>query len=97
MGSYFSKPKKVMNISFETLERSVDSMDVNSYPSFDKSTDWCKTRHIYSEQICFHEKYISWSIIGILLLFLIAFLYLSLSNNKQNENIIFENTDLSEI
>ncbi len=82
MGSYFAKPTKVRNISFEALERGVDSMDVNSYPSFEKSSDWAKTKHIYSEHICFHEKYISWSILGVLLLFLVIFLYLSLSNNQ---------------
>jgi hypothetical protein len=84
MGSYFTKPIKVRNISFESLERGVDTMDVNSYPSFDKSTDWAKTKHIYSEQVCFHEKYISWSIIAVLFLFLIIFLYISLSKSEIN-------------
>lgn len=91
MGSYFAKPNKVRNISFESLERGVDTMDVNSYPSFDKSADWAKTRHIYSEQICVPEKYISWSIIGILLLFVCAFLYMGLSD--QSSSLVMENID----
>jgi hypothetical protein len=80
MGSYFAKQAKNRNVSFEALERSVDELNANTYPSFEKSTDWAKTRHVYSEQICFHEKYISWSVIGVLFILLILFLYYSLSN-----------------
>jgi len=84
MGSYFAKPNKVQNIPFEALERSIESLNPNQYPTFDRSTEWAKTRHIYSEQICFQEKYISWSIIIVLFLILFSFLYLSFTN-KQRE------------
>ena len=95
MGSYFAKPNKVRNINFETLERGVESMDVQSYPSFDKSSDWAKTRHIYSDQICFHEKYISWSVLGLLFLLVLVFLYLSYAN-KDSLSLELENSEILE-
>jgi len=82
MGSYFSKPNQQKNISFEALERSVESLNPSQYPTFDRSTDWAKTRHIYSEQICMPEKYISWSIILVLFLLLFSFLYFSYTMTK---------------
>jgi hypothetical protein len=95
MGSYFAKPNKVRNITFESLERGVESMNVQSYPSFDKSSDWAKTRHIYSEQICFHEKYLSWSVLGLLLLLVLVFLYLSYAN-KDSLSLELENSEILE-
>jgi hypothetical protein len=77
MGSYFSKPNHQKNIPFEALERSVESLNLSQYPTFDRTTEWSKTRHIYSEQICMPEKYMSWTIILVLFLFLFSFLYLS--------------------
>lgn len=77
MGSYFAKPNKQINIPFEALERSVDTLNPSQYPNFERTSEWAKTKHVYSEQICLHEKYISWGIIGILFLFLISFLYLT--------------------
>jgi len=75
MGSYFTKPVKQKNTNFESIERMVESLNPNQYPPFEKTTDWAKTRHIYSEQICFHEKYYSWAVIGILLLLVGLFIY----------------------
>ena len=83
MGSYFSKPNKQTNIPFESLERSIEALNPEQYPTFDRSMEWAKINHIYSQQVCFQEKYISWSIVGIILLFLIGFLYITYSNNPQ--------------
>lgn len=84
MGSYFSKPNHQKNIPFEALERSVESLNPSQYPNFDHSSDWAKTRHIYSEQICMPEKYMSWSIILVLFLLLFSFLYLSYTTSKNS-------------
>ena len=83
MGSYFSKTKQPKNIPFEALERSVEALNPNQYPPFETSAEWAKTRHIYSEQICFREKYISWFVLSILFLFLIFFIYLNFSTSKK--------------
>jgi hypothetical protein len=85
MGSYFSKPPKQKNISFESIERSVEALNPNQYPVFEKTMDWAKTRHIYSEQICLHEKYYSWGIISILLILLSLFLYSNYSNQQPED------------
>jgi sensor histidine kinase YesM len=82
MGSYFSKPKQKNHIPFEALERSVEALNPNEYPPFERSSEWAKTRHIYSEQICFHEKYISWSVILVLFLLLFSFLYINYSTKS---------------
>jgi hypothetical protein len=75
MGSYFAKHSKPKNTSFESIERVIESLNPNDYPTFEKSIDWAKTRHVYSEQICFHEKYYSWAILGFLLFLVAMFCY----------------------
>ena len=84
MGSYFSKKNTKKDIPFEALERSVEILNPNQYPTFEKSSEWAKTRHIYSEHICVHEKYISWSIIMVLFLLLLTFLYINYSSKSTN-------------
>ena len=79
MGSYFSKKTKPVEPPFESLERKIYALSPNSYPSFEKTLDWSKTKHVYSDFICIHEKYVSWSVIGTLFVLLISFLYLSYS------------------
>ena len=84
MGSYFTKPPRTpKNIPFESLAHSVDQMNPNQYPSFEKTADWAKTKHVYSEQICFHEKYLSWTVVGALLVLLCAFLYVSYESGTE--------------
>jgi hypothetical protein len=87
MGSYFSKPNHQKNIPFEALERSVQSLNPSDYPTFDRSSDWAKTRHIYSEQICMPEKYFSWSVILVLFLLLFSFLYYTYTNKTNVPDI----------
>jgi hypothetical protein len=91
MGSYFAKPAKNQNIPFEALERSVDVLNPSQYPTFERSTEWAKTKHIYSEQICFQERYVSWGIIIVLFLILLSFIYLNHTDNKSFREIELEN------
>jgi hypothetical protein len=95
MGSYFSKTKQIKNIPFEALERSVETLNPNQYPTFEHSSEWAKTRHVYSQQICFQEKYISWSIILVLFLILLSFLYLNYSKTVPALDIPIENNDIN--
>jgi hypothetical protein len=88
MGSYFTKPARApKNIPFEILSNTVDAMNPNQYPSFDKTVDWAKTKHVYSEQICFHEKYLSWTVVGVLLTLLLIFLFVSYDTETSTDLI----------
>jgi hypothetical protein len=82
MGSYFAKKPKPKETPFESLERKIEGMNPNSYPTFEKSLDWSKTKHVYSDSICIKEKYVSYTLISILFFFLFCFLFLSFRSNK---------------
>jgi hypothetical protein len=82
MGSYFAKKPKPKETPFELLERKIEGMNPNSYPTFEKSLDWSKTKHVYSDSICIKEKYVSYTLLSILFFFLFCFLFLSFSSNK---------------
>jgi hypothetical protein len=95
MGSYFTKPARTpKNIPFEILSNTVDAMNPNQYPTFDKTVDWAKTKHVYSEQICFHEKYLSWSVVGVLIVLLLTFLYVSYDETETRDSSYTSSTDL---
>ena len=85
MGSFFSKKQKPKELSFEQIERMIEALDPKSYPSFDKSFDWSKTMHVYSSHLCVKEKYVSYSLIGILFLF---FIFCSFWGFRNSENPI---------
>lgn len=89
MGSYFSKKPKPVEMPFEVLERKIESLNPSSYPSFEKSLDWSKTKHVYSDSICIKEKYVSYGLMGTLFLFMVGFLFLSF-RGKKTTNIIIE-------
>ena len=78
MGSYFAKKPKPKETPFELLERKIEGMNPNSYPTFEKSLDWSKTKHVYSDSICIKEKYVSYTLLSILFFFLFISLCLSL-------------------
>lgn len=93
MGSYFAKPVKQKNTTFESIERVVEGLNPNDYPTFDKTSDWAKTRHIYSEQICFHEKYYSWAVIGFLVFLVGIYIYGGYSQRGEAPIEILDNLD----
>jgi hypothetical protein len=93
MGTYFAKPVKQKNLTFESIERVVEGLNPNDYPTFDKTTDWAKTRHIYSEQICFHEKYYSWAVIGFLVFLLGIYIYGGYTQRGESPIEILDNLD----
>lgn len=99
MGSYFSKKPKRMDTPFESLERKIEAMNPNSYPSFERSLDWSKTKHVYSDSICIHEKYVSWTVIILIFAFLFCFLFLSFSSKKgaEQDTIIHDEQDYGNI
>lgn len=94
MGSYFSKKPKPKETTFESLERKIDAMNPNSYPTFEKSLDWSKTKHVYSDSFCLHEKYVSYTILGVLLLFNLCFLFLSFRKKSKPEQNNHDDSDL---
>jgi len=87
MGSYFSKKSAKRDVPFEVLERKVDSLKQESYPVFEKTIDWAKTKHVYSDSFCIHEKYISWSVISGVFLLLICFIYANMTNKSVSNEI----------
>jgi hypothetical protein len=72
MGSYFSKKQKPKEMPFEQIERNVETLDPKTYPTFDKTLDWSKTKHVYSDYLCVSEKYVSYGLIGLLFVFFLA-------------------------
>ena len=90
MGSYFSKKPKPKEVSFESLERKIEALNPNSYPSFEKSVDWSKTKHVYSDSFCVKEKYVSYGFMSILFLFVMSFLFSSF-RSKKSDNLVEQN------
>lgn len=86
MGSYFSKKQKPKETPFELLERKVEGMNPNSYPSFEKSLDWSKTKHIYSDSICINEKYVSYGVLTLIFGFLFCLLFVSFRKKPEEKN-----------
>lgn len=94
MGSYFSKKQKPKELSFEQIERMIEALDPKSYPSFEKTIDWSKTMHVYSDSLCVNEKYVSYGLIGILFLFFIFCSFLGFRTSvNPNSDVVIEEHD----
>jgi hypothetical protein len=96
MGSYFSKKSSKREVPFEVLERKVDTLNQDSYPKFEKTIDWAKTKHVYSDSFCIHEKYVSWSVLSGVFLVLVCFIWANYSNkslSRESLDDIIESSD----
>jgi hypothetical protein len=96
MGSYFSKKSSKREVPFEVLERKVDTLNQDSYPKFEKTIDWAKTKHVYSDSFCIHEKYVSWSVLSGVFLVLVCFIWANYSNkslSRESLDEIIESSD----
>jgi hypothetical protein len=90
MGSYFSKKPKPKETPFEVLERHIETVDPKTYPTFDKTLDWSKTKHVYSDSFCVKEKYVSYALLSILFGVMICLFFIG-SGKKKQPTTPFEN------
>lgn len=96
MGSYFSKKSAKLEVPFEVLERKVDALNQDSYPKFEKTIDWAKTKHVYSDSFCIHEKYVSWSVLSGVFLVLVCFIWANYSSKTLSTDALDQSIEFTD-